>query len=325
MCRVIPIGNSTSLIGNSQKWPSKGEDISSGIGQGIGCLRASIALSQALSRNCWVVGDIVCWWRGQTHEGNKTMVCWGSRSRAGSIEVDYQTGLQQLVTRVFIQVWCGYHDCDWTHPYSPYPDLSMLVPSHQNHPWAPLAKPKPSGSILSQLASNTFLNPLIPLHLDNTFSTLYPFPTQPNPMLLWPFLFLTSVWFPTPTLIPNLTPFDLLSLVSKSTPNVSSVSRLWSGEAQLCTSLAQCILVCLFPPSIYLYVLYVSSFATLHLFLCLILSSPPPLTLVWFIFILSLHWPSLVIPYFPYNPFPIITTPRTCINTLSTSCCNSVW
>ena len=38
-------------------------------------------------------------------EGNKTMVDWGSRARAGSIEVDYQTELQQLVTRVFIQVW----------------------------------------------------------------------------------------------------------------------------------------------------------------------------------------------------------------------------
>ena len=32
-------------------------------------------------------------------------VHWESRTRAGSIEVDYQTGLQQLVTRGFIQVW----------------------------------------------------------------------------------------------------------------------------------------------------------------------------------------------------------------------------
>ena len=37
-------------------------------------------------------------------DGNETMVDWGSRTRAGSIEVDYQTELQQLVTRVFIQV-----------------------------------------------------------------------------------------------------------------------------------------------------------------------------------------------------------------------------
>ena len=37
-------------------------------------------------------------------KGNETMVDWGSRTRAGSIKVDYQTGLQQLVTRVFIQV-----------------------------------------------------------------------------------------------------------------------------------------------------------------------------------------------------------------------------
>ena len=38
--------------------------------------------------------------------------------------------------------------------------------------------------------------------------------------------------------------------------------------------------------------------------------------------------PTLVIPYIPYNPFPIVqiipilTTPHTCINTLSTSCCS---
>ena len=38
-------------------------------------------------------------------EGNETMVDWGSRTRVGSIEVDYQTGLQQLVLSVFIQVW----------------------------------------------------------------------------------------------------------------------------------------------------------------------------------------------------------------------------
>ena len=33
------------------------------------------------------------------------MVYWGSRNRVGSIEVDYQTELQQLVLSVFIQVW----------------------------------------------------------------------------------------------------------------------------------------------------------------------------------------------------------------------------
>ena len=38
-------------------------------------------------------------------KGNKTRVYWGSRTRVGSIKVDYQTELQQLVTRVFIQVW----------------------------------------------------------------------------------------------------------------------------------------------------------------------------------------------------------------------------
>ena len=37
-------------------------------------------------------------------EGNETMVYWGSRTRVGSIKVDYQTELQQLVLSVFIQV-----------------------------------------------------------------------------------------------------------------------------------------------------------------------------------------------------------------------------
>ena len=37
-------------------------------------------------------------------DDNETMIDWGSRTRAGSIKVDYQTELQRLVTRVFIQV-----------------------------------------------------------------------------------------------------------------------------------------------------------------------------------------------------------------------------
>ena len=101
----------------------------------------------------------------------------------------------------------------------------MPIPSHQNHPQAPLAKPEPSGSILSQLASNTSSNPLTPLCLDNAFPTLYPFLTWPDPTLLQPFLFLASVWFPTSTLIPNLALFDLLSSCIKHTSDISSVSR----------------------------------------------------------------------------------------------------
>ena len=37
-------------------------------------------------------------------DGNETMVDWGSRTWVGSIEVDYQTELRQLVLSVFIQV-----------------------------------------------------------------------------------------------------------------------------------------------------------------------------------------------------------------------------
>ena len=41
-------------------------------------------------------------------------------------------------------------------------------------------------------------------------------------------------------------------------------------------------------------------------FLCLILTSLSPSTLVSSIFIPYLRRPSLVIPYIPYNPFPIV-------------------
>ena len=67
------------------------------------------------------------------------------------------------------------HDRDRTYPYLPYPDLSMPILSHQNHSRAPNAKPEPSGSILSQLTSNTSPNPLTPLHLSNALpNTLTP-------------------------------------------------------------------------------------------------------------------------------------------------------
>ena len=59
MCHVISIGNSASPIGNGQKQPPKDGDAGSGIGQGIGRLRASIALSRALSRGDYrVVRDV---------------------------------------------------------------------------------------------------------------------------------------------------------------------------------------------------------------------------------------------------------------------------
>ena len=77
------------------------------------------------------------------------------------------------------------HNHDHTYPYSPYPDLSMPILSHQNHSQAPNAKSEPSGSILSQLASNASLNPQTPLHLSNALlNTLTPlclanaFPTR---------------------------------------------------------------------------------------------------------------------------------------------------
>ena len=75
-----------------------------------------------------------------------------------------------------IESYC--HDRDRTYPYFPYPDLATPIPSHQNHSQAPNAKPEPSGSIPSQLASNASLNPLTPSCLSNTL------PNTPTPLRL---------------------------------------------------------------------------------------------------------------------------------------------
>ena len=81
-------------------------DVGSGIGQGIGRLHASIALSQALSRgDCRVVGDIAHVDEGvKRARATRPWLTGGAETRAGSIEVDYQTELQHLVLSVFIQV-----------------------------------------------------------------------------------------------------------------------------------------------------------------------------------------------------------------------------
>ena len=42
--------------------------------------------------------------KGSDVRGQRDQDHWESRTRVGSIEVDYQTGLQQLVLSVFIQV-----------------------------------------------------------------------------------------------------------------------------------------------------------------------------------------------------------------------------
>ena len=142
--------------------------------------------------------------------------------------------------QVSTQIWThGYrwycesqcHDCDCTYPCSPYPDLPMSFPSHQNHSRAPNATPKPFGSILSQLASQQ----RTPKHSDSLVSSRH----IPNLMLLQPFLFLTSSRFLTSTLIPDSMPFDLHSSASSEmncerqrpnsgSPPLSVLSYRWS-------------------------------------------------------------------------------------------------
>ena len=157
------------------------------------------------------------------------------------------------------------HDHDRTYPYLPYPDLSTPIPSHLNHSRAPNTKPEPSDPLASQqctpehsdsLASSQHIpDPMLLQPFLSLASSRFPTPTLiPDPTHPRPLLFLTSSRFPTFTPIPDPTPFDLLSSCVSPIPNVLSVSQLRSGEAQSHTSLARCVLVCLFSLSIYLYV-----------------------------------------------------------------------
>ena len=59
----------------------------------------------------------------------------------------------QKETSTIISNACGSascHDRDRTHPCTPYPDLSMPIPSHLNHSRAPNTKPEPSDPLASQ-------------------------------------------------------------------------------------------------------------------------------------------------------------------------------
>ena len=94
------------------------------------------------------------------------------------------------------------HDRDRAYPYMPYPDLSTPIPSHLNHSRAPNAKPEPSDPLASQQRT--------PEHSDSLASSQH----IPDPTHLRPFLSLASSRFPTTTLIPDPTSFDLHSFVS---------------------------------------------------------------------------------------------------------------
>ena len=100
------------------------------------------------------------------------------------------------------------HDRDRTHPYTPCPDMSTPIPSHLNHSRAPNTKPEPSDPLASQQHT--------PEHSDSLASSQrIPDPTHPRP-----FLSLASSRFPTTTLIPDPTSFDLLSSCVSLFPDV---------------------------------------------------------------------------------------------------------
>ena len=171
----------------------------------------------------------------------------------------------------------------------------MPIPSHLNHSRAPNTKPEPSDPLASQQRTPEHSDPL-------ASSQRIPDPTHPRPLL-----FLTSSRFPTNTLVPDPMPFDLHSFASKSIPDVSSVSRLRSGEARSRTFLAQCVLACPFSLSIYLYLL-LCLITRYPSFVSSVSSSVPCLHPPSFssIFILTSVDPTLVILYISYDPFPIV-------------------
>ena len=202
------------------------------------------------------------------------------------------------------------HDRDRTYPYSLYSDLSTPIPSHQNHSWAPNAKPEPSGSILSQLTSNTSPNPLTPLRLSNTL------PNTPTPLHLV-------------DAFPTQCSFDLFSSScqvdsqhphSFPTQRLSTFTLLRQVYSQcfigLTTAVGQSPIVylpCSMCPSpsflaLYIYVSLLSivhssvtSLAILHcMFLCHITRYPP------FIFYVSSSVPCLCLPSFHPSLFHLL-------------------
>ena len=103
-------------------------------------------------------------------------------NNADSYSGNHALHITCLVQHITMEAMC--HDRDRTYPYSPCPDLSMPILSHQNHPRAPNATPEPSGSVPSQLVSQQ----RTPEHSNSLASSQ----RIPDPTLLQPFLFLTS-------------------------------------------------------------------------------------------------------------------------------------
>ena len=117
------------------------------------------------------------------------------------------------------------------------PDLTYLHHSQviRTIPEHPIPEP-------SDLASRQRIPDTIPI----------PNPTQPDAPSTFPLSHVSSIPDTYTHSRPNTIQPSLFCI--KSTPDISSVSRLQSGKARSRTSLTQCVLVCLFLASIYLYI-----------------------------------------------------------------------
>ena len=115
-----------------------------------------------------------------------------------------------------------------------------ITPKH------PISIPNPLA--LSQANSclrNALLDPLTPLHFVDAFPTCRSFDLSPSSR---------QVDSQHPHSFPTRCHSTFSLSCIKFIPDISLILQLRSGEARSHTSLAQCILVCLFLPSIYLYV-----------------------------------------------------------------------
>ena len=209
------------------------------------------------------------------------------------------------------------------------PILTCLCPSRVIRiiPEHPMPLPNPlAPSRANSCLSNALPNTPTPLHLVNAFPTRRSFNLSPSSHQV-------NSRHPHPFPTRCLSTFTLLRQV---------YSQHLIGLATVVGRSPITYLPCSMRPSssflaLYIYVSLLSVVRSCHithypLLVFYVSSSVPHLRLPLFhlsLFLTSIT-PTLVILYIPYDPFPIvqiiliITTPHTCINTLSTSCCSSV-
>ena len=197
------------------------------------------------------------------------------------------------------------HNCDHTYLCSPYPNLSTSFPSHQNHPQAPNVNPEPT-CVLAMHSWTLWLPCISSMHSRPNAPLTFPLPriksipdihTHSQPDTIQPSLFLHQVYSWCFISLATAVRQSLIACLPPSmcpSPSFLALYILVSLLFTVCSSVSS-------------FTTLHSSFTTLCSFLY-VLSSVPCLRLPSFhlsLFLTSVN-PTLVIPYFPYDPFPIV-------------------